>query len=159
MLLVLTATSQKLYWQIPHICGMWIMEGKKKSLTREELYLNSQIRGFKFKILWLLHGHTIGQGRRCQDSDAELWFCAKGYFFPHTWHCISWWEKKTGLVQFLHRKKSLNCTKTYSKWDHPTGYQNTHLFSHQPIFIEHLECQALSSTLEYRMSTEWKIGL
>ena len=23
-------------------------------------------------------------------------------------------EKKTGLVQFLHRKKSLNCTKTYS---------------------------------------------
>ena len=23
-------------------------------------------------------------------------------------------ETKTGLVQFLHRKKSLNCTKTYS---------------------------------------------
>lgn len=63
-------------------------------------------------------------------------------------------KKKTGLVQFLHRKKSLNCSKTYSKWDHSTCYQNTHLLSHQPIFIEHLECQALSSTLEYRTSTE-----
>lgn len=74
---------------------MWDLNyGRKKRKSHKGGIntLNSQIRGFKFKILWLLHGHTIGQGR-CQDSDAELWFCAKGCFFLHTWHCISWWEK------------------------------------------------------------------
>lgn len=128
------------------------MEGKRVSQGRNynSKFSDKGIQVQKF-FDFSMATQSVRGGVKIQMQDFDFVPRAVAFLTPGI---VSLDEKKTGLVQFLHRKKSLNCTKTCSKWDHPTCYQNTHLLSHQPMFIEHLECQALSSTLEYRMSTE-----